>query len=110
MPCTAGPEASASSLAGRGCSYLIYAAWLVPLAELGMLAAGQLFYRFRFRTAPVGRFNNLIIQITTTGREEQRVNEVVGQIRNYALADEHEIWAVTEPDAGDRYPLASPCN
>lgn len=90
-----------------GMQYLIYAAWLVPLAELGMLAAGQLFYRFRFRTAPVGRFKHLIIQITTTGREEQRVNEVVGQIRNYALAMSHEIWVVTEPDAGDRYPLAS---
>lgn len=89
-----------------GMRYLIYAAWLVPLLELGMLTAGQLFYRMRFRMAPAGKFKHLIIQITTTGREEQRVNEVIGHIRSYRLAMSHEIWVVTEPGEGDRYPLA----
>jgi putative flippase GtrA len=89
-----------------GMRYLIYAVWLVPLLELGMLTTGQLFYRFRFRTAPAGKFEHLIIQITTTGREEQRVNEVIGQIRSYGLAMSHEIWVVTEPGQGDKYPLA----
>ena len=89
-----------------GMQYLIYIVWLVPLGELGMLIAGQLFYRFRFRIAPTEKFVRLIIQITTTGREEQRVNEVISQIRGYGLAMNHEIWVVTEPGAGDRYPLA----
>jgi putative flippase GtrA len=89
-----------------GMRYLIYAVWLVPLLELAMLTTGQLFYRFRFRTAPAGKFKHIIIQITTTGREEQRVNEVIGQIRSYSLAMSHEIWVVTEPGQGDRYPLA----
>jgi putative flippase GtrA len=94
------------ALGWPGMRYLIYAAWLVPLVELGMLMAGQLFYRFRFRTAPAGKFKHLIIQITTTGREEQRVNEVVRHIRSYRLAMSHEIWVVTEPGEGDQYPLA----
>lgn len=64
-----------------GIQYVVYVVWLVPLAELSMLTAGQLFYRLRFRTAPAGTFTHLIIQITTTGREEQRVNEVIGQIQ-----------------------------
>lgn len=89
-----------------GIQYVVYVVWLVPLAELSMLTAGQLFYRFRFRMAPTGKFTHLIIQITTTGREEQRVNEVIGQIRGYGLAMSHEIWVVTEPGAGDQYPLA----
>jgi hypothetical protein len=89
-----------------GMQYLIYAVWLVPLVELAMLTAGQLYYRFRFRIAPAGKFGHLIVQITTTGREEQRVNEVIGQIRGYDLAISYEIWVVTEPGAGDQYPLA----
>lgn len=94
------------ALGWPGMRYLIYAVWLVPLLELGMLTVGQLFYRFRFRTAPAGKFKHLIIQITTTGREEQRVNEVIGRIRSYRLAMSHEIWVVTEPGEGDQYPLA----
>lgn len=89
-----------------GMQYLIYAAWLVPLGELAMLAAGQLFYRCRFRAAPPGTFRHLIIQVTTTGKEEDRVNEVIGQIRGYRLRMSHEIWVVTEPGHGDRYPQA----
>jgi hypothetical protein len=88
-----------------GIQYLVYVAWLVPLGELAMLIAGQLFYRYRFRAAP-GKFRHLIIQITTTGREEERVNEVIGQIRSYRLRMSHEIWVVTEPGHGDRYPQA----
>ena len=68
--------------------YLIYAVWMVPLGELALLVAGQLFYRYRFRVAPPGKFRHLVIQVTTTGREAQRVNEIIGQIRGYRLAME----------------------
>ncbi|HBW21674.1 MAG TPA: hypothetical protein DEH11_23010 [Actinobacteria bacterium] len=89
-----------------GMRYLIYAVWLVPLGELALLAAGQLFYRYRFRTAAPGKFRHLVIQITTTGKEERRVNEIIGQLRGYQLQMSHEIWVVTEPGQGDRYPRA----
>jgi hypothetical protein len=85
--------------------YLVYAAWLVPLGELAMLTAGQVFYRHRFRAAQPGKFRHLIIQVTTTGREEQRVNEVINQIRSYRLQMSHEIWVVTQPGHGDRRSL-----
>jgi Glycosyl transferase family group 2 len=89
-----------------GMRYLIYVVWLVPLGELALLTAGQLFYRCRFRTAPAGKFAHLIIQITTTGREEGRVNEVIHQLRAFCLTMSHEIWVVTEPGGEDHYPLA----
>ena len=84
---------------------VIYAVWLVPLAELALLAAGQLNYRLRFRSNP-GKFRLLIIQITTTGREQARVNEIIAQMSAYQLRMPYQIWVVTEPDQGDTYPLA----
>ena len=84
---------------------LIYAVWLVPLAELAMLVAGQLNYRLGFRRNP-GKFRLLIIQVTTTGREQERVNEIIGQIRSYSLQMPYELWVATEPNQGDSYPLA----
>jgi hypothetical protein len=86
--------------------YLVYVVWLVPLGELALLIIGQLFYRYCFRVAPPGKFRHLVIQITTTGNEERRVNEVIGQLRGYRLSMSHEIWVVTEPGHGDRYPRA----
>src|SRR5215469_10365050 len=88
-----------------GMRYLIYGVWMVPLAELGLLGLGQFHYRFRFRYAEPGTFIGLIIQITTTGREQDRVNEIVEQIRGYRLGMSHQIWVVTEPGQGDYYPL-----
>jgi hypothetical protein len=89
-----------------GMRYVIYAVWMVPLFELALLVLGQLHFRYRFRTARPGRFRLLIIQVTTTGSEAGRVNEVIGQIRGYGLRMRHEIWVVTEPGQGDRYPRA----
>ena len=84
---------------------LIYVVWLVPLAELVLLAAGQLNYRLRFRSHS-GKFRLLIIQVTTTGREQARVNEIIGQIRSYRLWMPYQVWIVTEPGQGDTYPQA----
>jgi len=102
-----GRDSDISVTAGwPGIQYLIYVVWLVPLGELMLLIVGQVFYRFRFRVAPDGKFSHLLIQITTTGREQERVNEVIGQIRDYRLTMSFELWVVTEPGAGDRYPQA----
>src|SRR5215470_11045149 len=84
---------------------VIYVVWLVPLAELALLAAGLLNYRLRFRSAP-GKFRLFIIQITTTGHEQARVNEIIAQIRSYRLAMAYRVWVVTEPGQGDTYPEA----
>lgn len=84
---------------------VIYVVWLVPLAELVMLIGGQLYYKFGFRTAP-GKFRLLIIQVTTTGREQARVNEIIASLRSYALPMPHQIWVVAEPGHENRHPRA----
>jgi Glycosyl transferase family group 2 len=84
---------------------LVYVAWMLPLAELGLLLAGQVYYRLRYREAP-GRFRELIIQITTTGAEPGRVNEIIGQIRGYDLTMIYQVWVVTEPGQPTGYPQA----
>jgi hypothetical protein len=84
---------------------LVYIAWMLPLAELAFLVAGQVHYRYWYREAP-GRFRELIIQITTTGAEPGRVNEIIAQIRGYDLTMDHQIWVVTEPGQPIEYPLA----
>ena len=86
--------------------YLIYAVWMLPLVELTMLGLGQLHFRRWFKVAPPGKYTELIIQITTSGREQTRVSQIVSQIRDYELAMKHQIWVVTEPGRANEYPLA----
>jgi hypothetical protein len=89
----------------RALRFAIYAVWLVPLAELALLLLGQAKYRFGFRSAP-DKFRLLILQVTTTGREMARLNEIIETIRDFQLTIPYEVWVVTEPDQGDSYPLA----
>lgn len=84
---------------------LIYGAWMLPLAELALLLAGQIHYRFGYRETP-GRFRELIIQVTTTGAEPDRVNEIIGQIRGFDLTMDYQVWVVTEPGRPAAYPQA----
>ncbi|HEV2370550.1 MAG TPA: glycosyltransferase family 2 protein, partial [Streptosporangiaceae bacterium] len=86
--------------------YLIYAVWMLPLAELGLLGLGLAHHRVRFREAPPGRFTKLIIQVTTAGREPGRVTEILKQIRDYSLPMDYELWVVTEPGHPADYALA----
>ena len=60
--------------AGR---WLVYGAWMMPLAELSLLIVGQVAFRYGFREARPGTFRELIIQITTVGREHERVTEII---------------------------------
>jgi len=89
----------------RAIRVLVYAVWLVPLGELVLLVLGQVKYRRGFRSAP-GSFSVMILQVTTTGREMARVNEILETIRDYRLRVPLEVWVVTEPGQGDSYPLA----
>ena len=86
--------------------YLIYAVWMLPVVELTLLGLGQAHFRFRFREAPPGKYTELIIQITTAGREQARVSQIISQIRGYRLTMRHEVWVVTEPGHPADYPLA----
>jgi Glycosyl transferase family group 2 len=105
----AGTVALAVKLTGltwHNARYVVYVVWLVPLAELTMVVLGQVHYRYRFRTARRGKFRLLIIQITTTGSEPKRVNEIIAQLRGYDLRISYQIWVVTEPGADAVYPAA----
>ena len=53
-----------------------------------------------------GNVRQLIIQITTAGREEDRVNEIIKQIRSYGLSMPYQVWVVTEPGYPNDYPHA----
>ena len=89
--------------AGR---WLVYGAWMMPLAELSLLIVGQVAFRYGFREARPGTFRELIIQITTVGREHERVTEIIEQIRSYGLSMHYQVWVVTEPGYRDDYPFA----
>jgi Glycosyl transferase family group 2 len=86
--------------------YAVYVAWVMPLVELALLICGQIYFRYGYREARPGIFRHLIIQITTTGREQVRVSEIIRQIRDYQLTMDYEIWVVTEPGTPTEYPLA----
>jgi len=81
---------------------LVYAAWMFPMAELALMLTGLMFFRHRFRENEEA-FTELIIQITTAGHEQQRVEEIIAQIRGYHLDMPHRIWVVTEPHDQHRY-------
>jgi hypothetical protein len=98
-------DAGTHLIDSRALRVAVYAVWLVPLAELTLLLTGQAKYRFGFRSAP-GKFRLLVLQVTTTGREMDRVNEIIGTIRGFGLTIPYEVWVVTEPGQGDSYPLA----
>ena len=85
---------------------LVYAAWMMPLGELALLVIGQLWFRFHYREGPPGAFTRLIIQVTTTGHEHERVTEIIRQIRDYQLTMNYQIWVVTEPGSRTDYQLA----
>jgi glycosyl transferase family 2 len=85
--------------------WLLLVFFLRPAVELLVMATGEWWYHTRFREDP-GRFSRLIVQVTTVGREPDRVNEILAQLRGYALAMPHELWVVTEPGPGQDHPDA----
>jgi hypothetical protein len=86
--------------------WLVYAAWMMPMLELALLAAGQTWFLWRFREAPEEKFRHAIIQVTTKGAEYDRVSEIIAQIRSYRLSMDYQIWVVLEPGHRSDYPQA----
>jgi Glycosyl transferase family group 2 len=85
--------------------WVLLASFLRPGVEAVMVAVGEWWFHARFRRNR-DRFSQLIIQITTTGREEIRVNEIIAEIRAYDLSMPFQIWVANEPGLTDRYPHA----
>ena len=85
--------------------WAVLASFLSPGVEAIMVAVGEWWFHARFRRNRT-RFTQLIIQITTTGREEIRVNEIISEIHDYGLSMPFAVWVVNEPGLNDRYPHA----
>ncbi|MGZ4618443.1 MAG: glycosyltransferase family 2 protein [Frankiaceae bacterium] len=85
--------------------WLLLIAFLRPLIELFILLAGEWWFQAKFREDR-SRFRRYVIQITTVGREQDRVNEIINEIRSYPMSMPYEVWVANEPGQGDDYPRA----
>ncbi len=85
--------------------WILLVFFLRPAVDLLAIAFGEWWFQCRFRVNRV-RFSRLIIQVTTIGREQDRVNEILWEIHSKNLSMPYETWVVNEPDVGDTYPGA----
>ncbi|CAI7974284.1 beta-1,4-mannosyltransferase [Frankia sp. Hr75.2] len=85
--------------------WLLLVAFLRPMIEIFILAAGEWWFHTTFRQNR-DLFSRYIIQITTVGREQDRVNEIIREIRSFPMTMNYEIWVTNEPGNGDIYPEA----
>ncbi len=84
---------------------VILTAFLRPFIEAALVVVGEWWFHAGFRTHH-GKYDKLLIQITTVGREQARVTEIIRRIRAYKLPMWHEIWVVIEPGHNEVYPGA----
>lgn len=85
--------------------WLLLPAYFRPLFEMGLLLFGQWWFQTRF-VENRAKFSRYIIQITSVGREVERVNEIVDEIRSYPMSMPYQIWVVIEPGFSTDYPNA----
>jgi Glycosyl transferase family group 2 len=76
--------------------WVLLAFFLIPSIEVAMMVLGAVWAHFLYAQAP-GKFQYLIIQVTTVGREPDLVQRTVDKIRSYNLPMPHEIWIAVEP-------------
>lgn len=82
--------------------WCLLAFFLVPSIEAAMMLLGALWARFGYAQAP-GKFTQLIIQVTTVGKEPELVQRTVDTIRNYGLGMQYAIWVAIEPGHHTEY-------
>jgi Glycosyl transferase family group 2 len=82
--------------------YAILAAFGMPYVELAIVSIGELWFHAAFRTDE-SKYENLVIQITTLGKEQERVNEIISRIQSYNLPMHYQIWVVLEPGFPTQY-------
>jgi Glycosyl transferase family group 2 len=85
--------------------WLLMLAYFRPLLEMGLLVLGEWWFQTQFKE-DTSKFDRYIIQITSVGREVDRVNEIIGEIRSYPLSMKYQIWVVIEPGHPVDYPKA----
>jgi hypothetical protein len=85
--------------------WILLLAYFRPLFEMGLLTLGEWWYQTQFKE-DASKFKRYVIQITSVGRELERVNEIVDEIRSYPLSMKYEIWVVVEPGFSTEYPRA----
>lgn len=76
--------------------WFLLAFFLMPCVEVAMMLLGAFWAHFLYAQAP-GKFQHLIIQVTTVGREPELVQRTVDKIRSYDLPMSYEIWIAVEP-------------
>ena len=79
----------------RDTAWLFLFAFLSSLAEALMVTVGEWWFHAGFRTT--NTYERLIIQVTTLGKEYDRVCEIISRIRAYNLPMAYEVWVVVEP-------------
>jgi hypothetical protein len=85
--------------------WLLLLAYFRPLFEMGLLLLGEWWFHVRF-AEDRSKFNRYIIQITSVGKELERVNEIIDEIRSYPMSMDYQIWVVIEPGFSTAYPGA----
>jgi hypothetical protein len=83
----------------RDFAWLYLLAFIRPLTEAFMVTAGEWWFHTAFKTTD--KYERLLIQITTTGKEFDRVQEIIQRIRSYNLPMDYRIWVVIEPNYKD---------
>lgn len=76
--------------------------FMIPLIEVALGLIGAAWAHFGYVKAPY-KFSELIIQITTVGKEPDLVQRTVNKLRDYELEMPYQIWVVIEPNHFDAY-------
>ena len=67
--------------------WLLLLAYFRPLFEMTLLLLGEWWFHTRFKEDR-SKFSRYVIQITSVGKELERVNEIVAEIRSYPAVDD----------------------
>src|SRR5260370_11923727 len=88
-----------------GLLWFLILAYFRPLFEMALLVLGEWWFQVRFKEDRT-KFGRYLIQITSVGREVERVNEIINEIRSYPMSMAYQIWVVIEPGYSLAYPNA----
>jgi hypothetical protein len=80
-------------------------AYFRPLFEICLVLLGEWWFQVQFEEDR-SKFSRYVIQITSVGREVERVNEIINEIRSYPMSMDYQIWVVIEPGHSLAYPSA----
>jgi len=86
-------------------TWIFLGAFLQPALEAVLVTAGIWHFHTNFRVAPQ-KFTGMIIQITTVGKEHERVTQLIDEVRTLGLVMPYQIWVVMEPGFDSSYPRA----